>query len=200
MPEQLWAEPSTENAPPSPGLRPSDLLAWVLFGLGFVLFVWGDLGTVGVSGLDLGISAVLMLLGIAFLLGFGSVLVAQSAYRPSAAAPMRAFHISGFQWEEGEHVTLQARRCRRRQAVAVGRMRRLRPVRLVYLFAQRPTLKQVQAQRLVGGKRAQRYLYELEFLCRPEALFERGPVIASSRDLPVLVVRRQAVPPALHHP
>lgn len=198
MPEQLWAEPSTKNTPPPPGRQPSDVLAWVCFGLGCIFFVGGNLGVADVVDLDLGTSALLMLLGSAFLLGFGMVLVAQSAYRPSAVALPRAFHVSRSEWGEGECVTLQVQRCRRRQPVASGRMRRFRPVRLVYLFAHRPTAKQMQGQRLIGRKRAQRYLYELELLGRPVALYERGPVIASPRDLQVRVIRRQAVPPGLH--
>ena len=154
--------------------------------IGGALYVWGLLAAqAGVGGL------VVLGAGVLVLLATALAAMALHPYRrvSSDLAPPRVFHISPAIWSTGDLVTLEASRCRKKQAIAERRW--ARRARLVFFFRQRPTLGHARGQTLSGRRRAPRYLYELELQYPIDPLYARGAALATTSDVTVVVISRQ---------
>lgn len=156
--------------------------------------IGGGLYLAGIATIRAPFGWPLFVSGLLVLLAVIVLVTAANPYRRMSAdaePPRRIFHLSPEKWDEGETVTLEVDRCRKKQFIAEGRWGRRS--QLVYFFPQRPTRRHARGQTL-SGRRRPRYLYELEVLSAVDAVYERGAARATTADLTARVVRRQPAP------
>lgn len=184
--EQEWVEKAER--------RRGTVATVLLIGL---IAVGGALYCFGLFRIDTSLGLLLVSAGLLALLVALALAMAVHPYRRviSAAAPSSVFHVSSALWAEGETVTLEVARCRKKQAAA----ERWWPRRahLVYFFQQRPTLRHVRGQTFTRKRRAKRYLYELDLLHPIDTLYVRGPALATPDNVTVTVRSRQELASSL---
>ena len=184
-PDALWADHDWV----ADSERRRGRLAWI-GPIAFTL-VGGAFYFSGFIAITSSIGPVLLLIGLVLFLIATVLAVTASPYRRvrDVVDLATVFHISPVYWEEGERVTLEVARCRKRQFIAERRWGRRS--RLVYFFAQRPAQRHARGQTLAGKRRSPRYLYELKVLQPVERLYKRESAMGTPSNLVVEVVRRQ---------